>query len=251
MRRFALESKSGEVYNLDSLDNFLHDPDGLGFRRSTEYRKIGLGYEVVQDSFEQPDFRAQICFKDRKISPAYQKYEAFSRFLQDTPHILHYYANRHYKMNVMPKELTKTEVSKPLGLNVDIGLDGLSLWYEEIEATGTNSLTMLCDSRNESGCHIEIKGAITNPIWSQTVNGVTITGKVNATLASGDTLHIRTDTNPYQLYKVSSGGSRTDLYGSSDFSTERFVLLKYGQNTISCSGATSIKVTGRVMYETV
>ena len=251
MRQFALESKSGEVYDLNDLANFLHDPNGLGFRRNTEYRKIGQNYEVVQDAFEQPDPMAYICFKDSKKSPAYQKYEAFTRFLQDVPHILHYYASRHYKMRVMPREVTKTEITKPLGLDVSIALTGLSMWYEDVEADGIDTLTILSDSRNTSGCHIEITGELENPEWTHSVNGVTVTGQVNVTLNAGDTLHIRTDSNPYQLYKTDALGFPTDLYQNSNFSTERFILLDYGENVISCEGAASIKVTGRVIYETV
>lgn len=251
MRQFALINAVGESYELNDLKNFFHDPNGLGFQRSAEYLKLGDRYEILTDGFEQAAPAGLICFKDEKQSPAYSKYAAFSRFLQKIPLTLVYRSDKDHYMKVVPESVSKTEISKPLGLDVAITFRALSFWYDEVEKTGTTSVTILSDSARQSPTHIEIAGPVTNPIWTQSLNGTQIaTGKVTATIASGSVLHIRTDTDPYQIYEETSG-VKTDLYSSSDFSTERFIYLEEGENVIACAGAPSLKVTGELLYETV
>ena len=79
-----------------------------------------------------------------------------------------------------------------------------------------------------------------------------MTGELDeVTIASTDTVYIRTDTNPYQIYKVDSENVKTDLYGKSDFTTKRFPILYKGVNEIIVTGASEITVEGRILYETV
>ena len=253
MREFSISNKSGEVYNLNNLRNFMHDPTGLGFVRSSSYTQIGDRYEILRDSFEQATPSGMIRFKNEPQNSAYDKYMKFTRFLQDIPLTLHYRSNKHHMIDVVADILQKTEYTKALGgLDVALSFRALSKWYDEVEDAGTTKASLYSDTRNDGPCHIEITGVLTDPVWIQKVNGVQImSGKVTASIASGETLHIRTDTNPYQMYKTDGSGTVTDLYGSSDFSTERFVLLEYGENSIECTGAASVKVRGRLYYETV
>lgn len=251
MRKFAIYNSVGDSYELNNVKNFFHNPSGLGFVRTAEYIKIGNIYEIVQDNFEQPAPSGQICFKDEKTSPAYSKYAEFVRFLQKLPLTLVYRSDKNHKIDVAPEVIEKTEISRPLGLNITISFKALSLWYDEIEEQGTSSVKILSDSTKGCACHIEITGALTSPTWIQTLNGVQIaTGQVNTNIGAGETLHIRSDTNPYQIYKESNG-TKTDLYALSNFSTKRFITLEEGENVISCSGAESIKVKARLSYETV
>lgn len=251
MRQFALINAVGESYELNDLRNFFHSPNGLGFLRSAEYLKLGDRYEILSDGFEQAAPTGQICFKDEKQSSAYAKYAKFSRFLQKIPLILVYRSDKDHRMRVVPESISKSEISKPLGLDISIVFRALSFWYDEVERTGTSSVRILSDSARQSPMHIEIAGPVTSPIWTQSLNGTQIaTGKVTATIAEGATLHIRTDTDPYQIYSEANG-VKTDLYSVSDFSTERFMYLQEGENVIACSGASSLKVTGELLYETV
>lgn len=252
MRGFALINSIGETYELNDVRNFFHDPNGLGFLRNSEYIKLGDRYEITKDSFEQATPTGLICFKDEKISPAYDKYAKFVRFLQHIPLTLLYKSDSNHYIDVIPESLGKTEITKPLGLDVSIGFRALSLWYDKTEKEGTTSVQILSDSMQESPCDIAITGPVTNPIWTQSLDGVQISsGKVTATIGSGEVLHIRTDTNPYQIYKVNSLGNVTDLYANSDFTTKRFMYLRNGENIIACSGASGLKISGRIQYETV
>jgi hypothetical protein len=251
MRQFALINSIGETYMLNDLNNFMHEPSGLGFMRNTTFIKLGDRFEVQKDAFEQATPRGQICFKDRKNSPAYEKYAKFVIFLQKTPLKLVYKSDRVHHMDVIPESLEKIEISKPLGLNVSISFRALSMWYDEVEAVGTDQVVIISESIRESPLELIIKGPINAPIWTQQVNGVQIaTGKVSSNIPEGSTLHVRTDTNPYQIYEETSG-VKTNLYSSSDFSTDRFLYLKNGVNLISCAGASQLKAIGRILYETV
>lgn len=252
MRQFALINSIGETYELNDVRNFFHDPNGLGFLRNSDYIKLGDRYEMTRDSFEQAAPTGSICFKDEKSSTAYDKYAKFTRFIQNIPLTLVYRSDSNHYIDVIPESIGKTEITKPLGLDISIGFRALSLWYDKIEKSGSTSVEILSDSAQESPCDIAITGPVTNPIWTQNLNGAQISsGKVTATISSGEILHIRTDTNPYRIYKVGSGGTVTDLYASSDFSTSRFIYLKSGKNVIACSGASAIKVSGRILHETV
>lgn len=251
MRQFALINAVGESYELNDVKNFFHDPNGLGFLRTTEYLKFGNRYKILNDGFEQAAPTGFICFKDERLSPAYSKYAVFIKFLRKLPLTLIYKSDKIHKMEVIPESIGKTEISKPLGLDISIAFRALTFWYDEVEKSGTTSARILSDSTEESPMHIEISGPVTDPVWIHTVNGTQVaTGKITGTIASGAVLHIRTDTDPYQIYKVQNG-TKTDLYSSSDFSTKRFMYLKEGENIIACAGASAIKVTGRLLYETV
>ena len=259
MRQFSLVNKSGETYRLNSLDNFMHDPSGLGFSRDTEFQKMGNAYEVISDGFSQLIVQGTIMFKRGEKNTPYRKYAKFARFLQDIPLTLHYRTmnGEEYKLDVIPSGLEKDEIKSSLGMDVNITLTSISAWYKEYKKTAEGTtIQVRSDSIMESPCDLTITGAeLTdeNITWTQEVNGNEImTGSLTGiTLDETDILHIKTDSNPYRIYKEDSEGAETDLYSKSDFSTKRFPLIRKGVNTITFSESGSIEVKGRVLYETV
>jgi hypothetical protein len=257
MRQFSLKNNNGEVYRLNSSDNFFHDPSGLGFERSATFQKIGSRYEVIQDGFNQTPIKGQIMFKSGKIS-AYNRYLKFRNFLQQIPLTLVYrIPGGEFLMDCIPGTVEKTEINSSLGMDIGIELIPLSMWYQDIlKSYNGTSVSIISDSLIESPCCLSFSGITKSNAslsWSQSVGGVTVvTGTLSGvSIASTDTTYVRTDTNPYQIYKVSSGGTKTDLYGKSDFSTKRFPLLRKGSNTFTVSGASLITIEGKVLYETV
>lgn len=259
MRQFSLVNKSGETYRLNSPDNFLHDPKGLGFSRNTEFQKVGSHYELIRDEFSQPVIQGSIMFKRGDNNTPYKKYAKFARFIQDIPLILHYrtMSGEEYKLDVIPTEVGKEEIKSSLGMDVEITLTSVSAWYKEYKKTATgNRIQIRSDSIIESPCDLAITGTELNNetiTWSQDVNGSSIMeGSLSGiTLEETDSLHIRTDSNPYRIYKIDAVGNETDLYSKSDFSTKRFLLVRKGVNTITFSKSGNIEVKGRVLYETV
>ena len=43
MRLFKIKNSRGQEYDLNDLENFFHDPSGLGFKRDTSYRDWETG----------------------------------------------------------------------------------------------------------------------------------------------------------------------------------------------------------------
>lgn len=235
MRQFTLKNSIGEVYRLNDLDYFLHDPEGLGFRRNTKYQKIGNNYEILRDGFEQQPISASIMFKSSPTLSAYRQYSKFREFLQLIPLTLIYrIPGGEFLLDVVPESVEKTEINSTLGMDVGITLTPLSMWYKPITVTGTNQVRINSDSNILSPCHIMIKpsSAATSIIWrlwdewGEVDNGALADIPEAYKIGTTDTLHIRSDTNPYQIYKTSSGGTKTDLYAYSVFSSTRFIRLK-------------------------
>ena len=252
MRQFSLSNKSGEVYRLNDLKWFFHNPGGLGFSRNMTFQKIGNNYEILQDGYNQEAVTGEIRFKSDSVSDAYHKYSAFARFIQDTPLVLHYrVTDREYLLDVIVSSVDKSEINVSSGMNVKITIMPLSLWYQKIEQSASGTfISVDSDSAIESPCHVAITpaSAITALTWSQTVDGVTaITGGLSGMSSSAAAIHIRTDTNPYRIYR----GTSTNVYSKSDFSKKRFILLQKGVNVITFNVSGTITLEGRVLYETV
>lgn len=261
-RQFNLINSEGETYRLtlaNKHSGFLYNVAGMGADESAEFQQIGNHFGILSDKINQGTLSGTIKF----FKPnAYQEYLRFVLFTQKKPLTMHYRtpAGEFFRDGVV------TNISKSEGdnqLRADIEFTCTSLWYQEFVLSGTTSVNIQSESMNESGCHIIIEGPVNTPGWSQTVGGTNvITGAlvnrtdvngdmISAAISSGELLHIRTDTMPYRIYKTDSNGTETDLYGCSDWSTDRFCLIRYGENVISCNGATSITVEGRIEYETV
>lgn len=258
MRQFSLINAVGDVYRLNSFEYFFHDPEGMGFVRNATYRKIGNNYEIIQDSFDQTPKRGKIMFKSTPTISAYKRYLKFSNFLQEIPLTLVYQIpGGEFLLTCIPGTIEKTEINSAFGMDVGIELIPLSMWYKEIkETSSTGGVIVRSDSKVESPCCLSFTGLTkTNESlsWSQELNGVEImTGELDGvTIASTDTVIIRTDTNPYQIYKISSEDVKTDLYGKSDFATKRFPLLHKGVNEFIVTGASEITIEGRILHETV
>lgn len=120
-----------------------------------------------------------------------------------------------------------------------------------------NEVTIKSDSRQQSPSRIVILGPATNPIWRHYLNDVLVsTGKVNGSILPNHRLVIDTTTIPYSIKEFDAQGREVaDLYQSSDFTTERFVRLGYGENriTVSASDTTVIGlgVEAQIEYATV
>ena len=258
MRQFSVKNKLGEVYRLNSFEYFFHDPEGLGFTRDMTFQKIGTGYEILKDGFQQNPVSGQIMFKSDAIQSAYKRYLKFTKFLQEIPlTIVYRIPGGEFKMDCVPVRVDKTEINSAFGMDVGIEFSPLSMWYRDIEEEVDDASTILIsDSLQESPCCLSFKGLTVsngNVEWAQEVDDVEVmTGKLtDVTIAATDMIYVRTDTNPYQIYKVDSEDVKTDLYAKSDFSTKRFPLLQKGVNEFTVTGASKMGVKGRILYETV
>lgn len=256
IRQFNLENSEGEVYTLtvsNKYTGFMTMADGLGYEMSPDYQKVGTEYERLADNINQGIISGSIHF----FQPyAYREFSKFALFCQDKDLKLYYRTpTGQFKRNGMISKIERSEGSD--SLNVKVTFTATSLWYQEFkESVSDDSITVISESALDSLCEISFKGlTITNGDleWSQKLNNTQVmSGKLSGvTIAATDTVYIRTDKNPYEIYKVNSGGVRTDLYSKSDFSTKRFPLIYKGVNEFIVTGASEIVIKGRILYEAV
>lgn len=120
-----------------------------------------------------------------------------------------------------------------------------------------DTTTMSLDVFEESPIRITIYGPCTKPQWSHYVDGKFVaSGKYNGVLAEDRMLVIDNTTVPYKIYeKTSDGFYMGDRYGACDFSTERFIFAKPGENRISIGHEDNFGVTfhveAKLCYESV
>lgn len=254
IRTFDLVNSEGEAYNLtiaNRYTGFLGEVTGLGYERSPEYQQVGTNFIEIADGINQKVISGVIKF----FQPhAYQSFSRFSLFCQDKNLTLYYRT----PTGLFMRDGAVTKIDKSEGedvLQIKIDFTTTSHWYQKTTAHSDSAeITITSDSMIESPCCLAFQKALSaeSVTWNQYVDGVQVlTGTLNNITASAASwIYVRTDTNPYEIYKM-SGTTKTDLYASSDFSTARFPMIQKGVNTFAVTGATSMKVEGRVLYETV
>lgn len=272
MRSFSLINANGESYNLTVRPTaFMHSVGGLGASFETEFQRIGGHFTLLSYYAAQGKITGAVKLWSRK------EYFAFAKFVQRRPITLLYTRDgQTFRRNGVVTSIQKDETD-PLNTNVEFtcttpfytvvsafndgevsGGKAYDYAYDYTYAeNAAQSVTIASDTVNDSPCRITIYGYAENPTWSHYLNNQLIaTGKVNATIALDRKLVIDTTVIPYQmrLYDL-QGNFIQDLYQSSDFSTQRFFSLGYGQNVISVSsesvGTVKIGVEGMIEYETV
>lgn len=271
MRQFKIYNAIGQEYDLNDPGSFFHDPNGLGFKSDEEFERIGRQFLLTEEGVKQPEPEGKIRFKD------YACFNKFAQFLQRQPLKLMYKAADTYYMDVRVREIEKTEL-EALGLIVEAKFSGLGPWYKEVtrnidgpEAVGKvyaytypyvyadNSQGVIkveSDSELESPMIITIIGPCSNLEYVQYVNGkVAASGKILYDIPDGRRVKISSKI-PYSIKELDALGNETaDLYQYSDFSTERFLMVRQGMNEIAFSheGEEEIKavVEAEIYYDTI
>lgn len=271
MRKFKLFNAVGQSYDLNDTRSFFHSPEGLGFETENEFERVGNQFLLTEERIKQPEPEGQIRFRD------YQSFNDFIKFLQKKPLKLQYIAADTYYLNAVVRRIDKRELEL-IGLNVSIKFNGLGLWYkdvvksiDEMEAIGKiypygypylyadssqGIIKIESDSEIESPIVITIMGPCSNPAYTHYVNGRPVaSGKIIYDLPAGHRMQISSKV-PYAIKELDDMGNEVqDLYGKSDFSTERFLLIQNGTNEIFFvhEGALELKavVEAMIYYEAV
>lgn len=255
-RTFDLINNKGEAYPLsryNTFSGFFGDVEGLGADHDSTYQKLGDVYDLLQDDISQGEIAGVVYFQSKY---PYQEYFRFMEFCQETPLRLRYVTpvGEFYRSGVISK-IEKNEDGNPR--RAKVVFTASTLWYKSVaETVDAASITIVSDSVKDSPCALSFSGVTKSAAdltWTQTLDGVSVmTGTLKSvTIASTDTVYVKTNTDPYQIYKKTSGGTITNLYQSSDFSTKRFPFIKKGVNVFSVTGASKMSVDGYILYETV
>lgn len=251
MRIFKLKNAAGYEYNLTDKEHFMYDPSDLGFAYNTNYQQVGPQFVQMSELLKQPRPAGVMKFND------YEGYNSFIKFIQKRPLVLIYIPdNKEFRLNCKVASLEKTEKKAGGWLHCKIKFEGIGTWYRysvlkkntstykektynysfpfQYTDSTINSMEITTESTIKSPMIITFIGPCKNPSWVHYLNGIRIaSGKVFVELRSGEKMKV-SSVMPYSIVKTDSTGNELeDLYGASDFSTQRFLWLEQGGNLIT------------------
>ncbi len=277
IRKFRIRNSEGAAYDLNSRQSFFHKVGGLGYKDETGFQRIGTDFYPLEETYSQGEITGNIFFYGKE---AYHRYREFTKFMRLAPLTLEYVTDDTYKIPVRLSEIKKSELMDGgIGLNCEVVLKATGLFYRSVTEysktlsvggkvypytypyvyadESANTLLIDSDSVTDSPCKITIYGPCENPTWKHYVNNeLYATGAYEGKLRADHRLVIDTTTVPYSISERGiSGELIADRYQSCDFTTERFIILKHGNNRISIShdGLNEVKVMveAKISYETV
>lgn len=273
MRIFKLKNAAGYEYDLTYKAHFMYNPSDLGFAYDTDYKQVGPQFIQMSEALKQPKPAGVMKFND------YEEYGNFIKFIQKRPLVLIYIPdNKEFRLNCKVASLEKSEKKAGGWLHCKIRFEGIGTWYKYSLLRKTNrsykektynyiypfqytdstidSMVISAESNIKSPMIITFIGPCKNPQWVHYINGIRIaSGKVFVDLKTGERMKV-SSVMPYSIEKTDSAGNELeDLYGESDFSTQRFLWLEQGENwiTVAHEGIEDINVVVEVYeyYESV
>lgn len=275
MRTFELINADGASYNLTEAGTaFFYGVDGLGYSYDDTYRQqlnrhVRTSHKLAQGS---------ITGTVRLWGDVYSAYYAFTRFLQRGPLSLVYQspAGRFFRRGYVT-EVTKSEGNNPRACTVTFA--ATTPWLRELTQTSVTTevdaltfdftlpatfgggtpgtVSIWSDSYADEGSptRLIIQGPCSNPVWRLYNGGEQVaTGAYEGTIQEGQRLVV--DAIHYTAELQTTDGTLVqDAYPLMDYSTERFVRLLPGDNSVSVSadgGARPvITVEAELEYATV
>lgn len=135
VRQFALINANDEIFDLNSLDSFGYNPDGLGVSISRSY--LPYNTDFIQDNvaLDQNVITINVLYSPLE-KDSYLKYHDFIKFL-DAGHLrLRYTVPRVgvFFREVRLSEISKTEINEWNVIDEELSLECVSAWYQWIES---------------------------------------------------------------------------------------------------------------------
>lgn len=276
MMKVTLVNGNGTRYDVTVKDKiYLHSLEGLGYATEIQYARLNNRHKVKKEQLSQATLKGTIKFWG---ATARTEYQNFVKFCQKKPmYMLYKPLTEEYRRDVI---VTTIGMSESNCLQCSVELECLSPPYKLINvmtrattvgggkiydyrypytyrSTANNSVVINSDSYIPSPCKLTIYGPMTNPRWTHYVNNHEVaTGRVIAVIPIGHRIEISTETIPYSILQYDEEERLVaDLYQSSDFGTDRFMTLEYGENkiTVGDDGANEVnlKAEGMIEYASV
>lgn len=275
LRTFKLINKDGETYDLTVKNRaFMHTVEGLGYEKSLDYIRIDNLYRPTSNYYLQGNVEGFVYFGSNNRA---DDYFAFARFCQNEPLRLVYNPDgTAFTRDGYVVKIEKSDGDNPRSCKVRFQC--VSPWYKKITSyndgritdgkvynytynytysdTVPGSVAINSDSFMSSPAKLVIYGPVTNPVWSQYVNGVkVIDGKITATIVANHKLVIDTTTIPWSIKEYDMANNLiADRYQASDWNTERFITIEHGENIINVSAGgayINLGVEANIQYATV
>lgn len=277
IRQFTLKNALGSIYDLmDLRQGVTFNPAGLGFQDATEYQNVGEVFTPLTVKYNQQVVQGEMVFTE----DPYRNYKEFVQFCQHDPLSLVYKTDAGtYQVPVRLTKIEKGDMEGKCFMSCPVEFTALARLYKIVTANNVgpvgggkvydyeydylygdfvaDTVMIESDSVTESPCRISIFGPCTQPTWRQYINGKAVaTGYYDGTIPANHKLVIDTTTMPYSIEEQDLADNLiADRYELCDFSTERFFLLEYGNNTISVSHSDPdgirVMVEGYIFYETI
>lgn len=275
---FTLINASGQEKQIVTKPRHAFDVSGMGFTRNEQYAQVGNRFMPIDDRYTQGSIGGSMRF----AFPGYQDYYDFVRFTDNSPLKLKYEnSNGTFYRDVILSEIDRKELVLEDERTIIFTLTALGLWYRVLTAINNGEqangkiyavdeqtqetigysypyvygesagvLRIQSDSYEDSPAKLTIFGPVTNPSWSHHANSEEIaTGAVNATVLSGHKLVIDATTTPYSIKIFDMQNNLiSDVYGLSNFATERFIILRQGSNVITVTGGGQVMIEGQISY---
>lgn len=258
-RQFRLRNKNGSTFNLNRSDALFWNPDGLGWGVEAETIRLGETWLLTDSMITQPEVSGSIVFR------GYAQYDEFLQFVQVGGLVLCYMPLNSWRYLDVTIQLGKTEIKPDTQrLICDVSFLGSSQWYESIQsyqasgelredskkypyeyeytyANGINGIIAINNGRLPSYFIATILGYTLNPTYRLYVgNDIIATGKINAEIADGHKLVVNTNPSKMEIAEYLIDGTFVrNLYGFSDWTTERLFMLPAGQSQIAFSDETT------------
>lgn len=252
MRQFKLINASGKEFDLMRKDAFLHGPQGLGFDTETEVQRVGHTFVELRSDEAQPMPGGEMVFG------GYAQYDEFRAFVAVGGLVLAYKPTQRWRYLDVTVSLGLSEIERGSHrLRCAVEFCGLSQWYEQLQLfksvgsenegkvydysygyTYADAVSGRIEIKNgnlPSYPRITIMGPVVNPAWTLYQGGRRVaSGRVLAEIITGRKLVV--DANPATMEiseYTSTGNHVADLYGLSDFDTERLFELPAGESSLA------------------
>ena len=266
-RKFWLVNALGNRYEFANPNHkaFLHDPNGLGFKRLITTLTIGNSELVTSRQFQLTDISGDLLFYDGTNGNKYQGYFDFIQFAKFKPLELHYLTPNNlvaYHCDVEFIQANKTEVDEDGILHIPVTFHRLTEWLTDDDKTyvmtndpidegkyhdlvydyhyaGTNLSNTILDNNgtDDVGFILEIDGDVQNPQFTLTQGGETYgICKINGTY---DYVMIDSIERTENIYLENNGSVVTNPEQYQDFTIRNgasyltWLKLRVGQSQFS------------------
>lgn len=258
-RQFRLKNKNGSMFNLNRPDALFWEPDGLGWGIEAETIRLGETWLVTDSAVAQSEVSGFIVFR------GYEQYDEFLQFIQVGGLVLCYMPLSTWRYLDVTIMLNKPEIKPDTQrLICEVSFLGSSQWYESVQsyqasgelredskkypysydysyANGISGLVTLNNGRLPSYFRATILGYTLNPTYRLYVgNNIVASGKIDAEIADGHKLVVNTNPAKMEIAEYLVDGTYVrDLYGFSDWTTERLFMIPAGQSQMAFSDETT------------
>ena len=249
VRQFKLINGNGAEYDMTRPEALFHAPDGLGWGTEATVNRLGLTYVAIDEREVRQSPSGEMVFR------GYEEYNRFLAFCQVGGLVLAYKPlNTWYYVRCLIS-INKSEIKvDTLHLVCPVSFSLTSYWYEKVVTQTsdgqesdvakryayTYSYNYGSGSSNVFDIHCDlpsyftltIMGEATNPVYRVLQNEVIVrSGKINVTVGSTQKLVINTNPKEAEIRLYTKTNTRIrNVYGSSDFTTERMFSLPQGQS---------------------